>query len=55
MKDCELISKNLCTGCTGLGEKDWIGKEKCSTYQKYSKNGLQLCKEILGKQERIKL
>lgn len=55
MKGCELVNKNLCTGCVGLGEKDWIGKETCPTYKKYNKSGLEICKEILGKQERIKL
>jgi len=38
MKNCELVNLNLCTGCTGLAEKDWIGKEKCSYYQKYWRN-----------------
>lgn len=55
MKDCELINKNLCTGCVGLGEMDWMGKEVCPTYKKYNKPGLEICKGILGKQERIKI
>lgn len=48
LKDCEVINKNLCTGCTGLGEQDWIGKEACPTYKKYkNKSGLDICKEII--------
>lgn len=54
---CELIEKNLCHGCTrSLGEKDWCGSEQCETYQKYkNKSGLDICKEILGVQERINI
>lgn len=29
---CEMIEKGLCLGCTGLAEKDWVGKYKCSNY-----------------------
>ena len=48
LKDCEVINKNLCTGCTGVGEQDWIGKEACPTYKKYkNKSGLDICKEII--------
>ena len=39
---CEMVELNLCTGCVGLAEKDWIGKEHCKYYkeikEKY-KNG----------------
>ena len=33
MNNCEMVEKGLCTGCVGLAEKDWIGKEKCNTYK----------------------
>ena len=39
---CEMVSLNLCTGCVGLGEKDWIGKYQCAYYKKIKekyKNG----------------
>lgn len=40
----------------GLAEKDWCGSEQCETYQKYkNKSGLDICKEILGVQERINI
>lgn len=56
MKECEMIKRNLCTGCTGLAEKDWCGPEQCETYKKYkNKSGLDICKEILGVQERINI
>lgn len=29
---CEMVEKGLCLGCTGLAEKDWAGKYKCSHY-----------------------
>ena len=49
MKECEMIQKNLCLGCTGLAEDDWIGKEQCKTYQELSKiSGLDMCKKIIG-------
>ncbi len=32
--NCEMIEYNLCLGCTGLAEKDWIGKYKCKEYNK---------------------
>lgn len=50
------LEKERACGCVGQAEKDWIGAEQCPTYQKYNnKSGLEICKEILGKQERIKL
>lgn len=56
LKDCEIFRKNLCTGCTGLGEEYWCGPEQCEIYKKYKdKSGLEICKEILGIQERIKI
>ena len=49
MKDCEMVNKNLCTGCTGLAENDWIGKEQCKEYQRLKKmNGFDMCKKIIG-------
>lgn len=55
MKECSVFSRGLCTGCTGLAEKDWCGAEQCETYKKYRKiNGLELCKSILkGEQMKI--
>lgn len=49
MNNCEMVEKGLCTGCVGLAESDWIGKEKCETYV-YLKNtkGIDLCKKIIG-------
>lgn len=48
MKQCSVFNKNMCLGCTGLGEKEWAGPERCSIYKKYNKtNGLDLCKKIL--------
>ena len=47
MKECNVFNKGLCTGCTGLAEKDWIGADKCPTYQKYNVSGLDLCKKII--------
>lgn len=41
-KSCEMIELNLCTGCVGLAEKDWIGKENCQYYKEIKgkyKNG----------------
>ena len=35
--DCELIHFNLCLGCTGLAEKDWVGKYQCEHYKKWKK------------------
>lgn len=56
MKDCEVFRKGLCLGCTGLAEQMWCGPEQCEIYKKYkNKSGLDICKEILGVQERIKL
>ncbi len=56
MKECEMIKRNLCTGCTGLAEKDWCGPEQCETYKNLkNKSGIELCKAILGIQERIDL
>lgn len=48
MNNCEMIEKGLCTGCVGLAERDWIGKEKCEIYKDLKKiKGIDLCKEIL--------
>jgi len=30
--DCEMVKNNLCSGCVGLAEQNWIGKYKCSYY-----------------------
>ena len=41
-KSCEMVELNLCTGCVGLAEPDWIGKEQCPYYKKIKekyKNG----------------
>lgn len=49
MNNCEMIEKGLCTGCVGLAENDWIGKEKCEIYVKLKNiKGIDLCKRILG-------
>ena len=32
-KCCEMVELNLCTGCVGLAEEDWAGKEQCKYYQ----------------------
>jgi hypothetical protein len=55
MKDCTVFKKGLCTGCPGLGEKDWIGPEQCSRYKRLNNiSGLELCKKILeGEQQKI--
>lgn len=55
MKECEMIKRNLCTGCTGLAEKDGCGPEQCETYKKLKNmSGLELCKHILkGEQQKI--
>ena len=37
MKFCVVLNKGLCTGCTGLAEKDWCGPFKCPEYIKYVK------------------
>lgn len=37
MNNCEMIEKGLCTGCVGLAERDWIGKEKCEIYKDLKK------------------
>ena len=48
MKQCEMVQKNLCLGCTGLAEDDWIGKEQCKEYQRLSKmSDLDVCKKII--------
>lgn len=31
---CEIMLKGLCLGCTGLVERDWIGKYQCEFYKK---------------------
>lgn len=31
--NCEMIEKNLCLGCVGLAEKDWVGKYNCPIYK----------------------
>lgn len=31
--NCEMLSNNLCLGCVGLYERDFIGKYKCKNYQ----------------------
>ena len=50
MNNCEMVEKGLCTGCVGLAEKDWIGKEKCNTYKELKNvKGIDLCKKILGR------
>ena len=47
-KGCEMVEKNLCAGCTGLAEKDWVGKFKCPIYHELKdRSGLELCKKIL--------
>lgn len=49
LNNCEMIEKGLCTGCVGLAENDWIGKEKCEIYRKLNNTkGIDLCKRILG-------
>lgn len=49
MKDCSVFRKGLCTGCSGLAEKDWCGPEQCDIYKKLNNmSGLELCKHILG-------
>lgn len=55
MKECKIFDKGLCLGCTGLGEKHWIGPEGCEIYKKMSNmTGLQLCKKIIeGIQQEI--
>ena len=35
--DCEMIENNKCLGCTGLCEKDWLGKYYCNIYKKLKK------------------
>ena len=30
---CEMVEKNLCLGCVGLSEKDWVGKYNCPIYK----------------------
>ena len=55
-KNVKFLIKDYVVGCTGLAEKDWIGAEQCSHYKKLEgKDGLKVCKEILGIQERIKI
>lgn len=39
---CEVMINGLCLGCTGLFEKDWVGKYQCEQYKKIKeklKNG----------------
>lgn len=48
MKDCAVFRKGLCTGCAGLAERDWIGPEQCSIYNKLNNiSGEELCKKII--------
>ena len=35
--DCEMFRMKLCLGCVGLGEKDWVGKHSCETYNNIRK------------------
>lgn len=56
MKDCGIFKEGMCTGCVGLAEKDWIGKEACPIYQKYKniRSNFDIAKEIIeGIQEKI--
>lgn len=34
---CEMVYRNLCLGCVGLGEKDWAGKYNCPIYNQIKK------------------
>ena len=38
MKECIVFKKNLCLGCTGLAERDWVGADNCEIYKKYKGN-----------------
>lgn len=50
MNNCEMVEKGLCTGCVGLAEKDWVGKERCNTYKELRNiKGIDLCRKILGR------
>lgn len=52
MKECSVFKRGLCTGCTGLAEKDWIGAQQCEIYKKYNNmSGLELCKKILEREQ----
>lgn len=53
----ELIKKELCLGCVGLAEKDWVGAKQCNTYKEFNNiSGLDLCKRILrGEQIEIQI
>lgn len=55
MKQCSVFNKGLCLGCTGLGEKDWIGPEQCSIYKKNNISGLDMCKRIISKGEQMRI
>ena len=35
--ECEMVTKGLCLGCTGLAEMDFVGKCKCKTYNEIKK------------------
>lgn len=49
LNNCEMIEEGLCTGCVGLAENDWIGKERCEIYRELKNiKGIDLCKGILG-------
>lgn len=53
---CELIEKNLCTGCTrSLAERDWIGPEQCDVYKRRKNtSNFEIAKKIIeGIQERL--
>ena len=30
---CEMVFNNMCLGCAGLGERDWVGKYQCKHYK----------------------
>ena len=55
-KTVKYLEKGCVLDVFGLAEEDWCGSEQCETYKKYkNKSGLDICKEILGVQERIRL
>ena len=50
------LEKDCVLDVFGLAEENWCGPEQCETYKKYkNKSGLDICKEILGVQERINI
>lgn len=55
MKQCSVFNKNMCLGCIGLAEPDWIGPEQCEIYKKLNNaTGLEICKKIIeGVQQKI--